>query len=250
MNMKHSILILGLFLTLSISQAKTSDVSAKLPSPILETIYSEIVDHTYKIFISLPLNYSPQEKSYPVLYYLDAWTYTDVLNSAVNRLTYYNHINPVILVGISYETNFKGKGKVRTRDYVPSLESTDTVHRADDFLQFIKTELIPHIESKYAVNQNDRGLLGHSYGGLFCTWVLRQEPELFQKMGISSPSLEYKDNALFNDEKLLTNIKDVKDLKVLISCGALESKSTISNSDKLFNLLKSNEKHSHIKSAF
>ena len=98
--MKHSILILGLFLTLSISQAQTSDVSAKLPSPILETIYSEIVDDTYKIFISLPPNYSPEERSYPVLYYLDAWTYTGVLNSAVNRQTYYKIIDPVILGNI------------------------------------------------------------------------------------------------------------------------------------------------------
>ena len=43
------------------------------------------------------------------------------------------------------------------------------------------------------------------------------------------------------DEKLLTTIKDVKNLDILISCGAQESKSTISNSDQLFNLLKANE---------
>lgn len=239
--MKHSILILGLFLTLSISQAQITDVSAKLPSPILETIYSEIVDDTYKIFISLPPNYSPEERSYPVLYYLDAWTYTGVLNSAVARQTHFKHIIPVILVGISNETNFKEKAEIRRRDYLPSLKSTDTVHRADDFLQFIKTELIPHIESKYAVNQNDRGLLGHSNGGVFCTWVLRQEPELFQKIGISSPWLGYKDKSLFKDEKLLTNIKNLKNLKIFISSGALESKSFISNSEQLFNLLKANE---------
>lgn len=239
--MKHSIFILGLFLTLSISQAQTPDVSAKLPNPILETIHSNIVDYTYKVFVSLPPNYSPKEKSYPVLYYLDAWAKTAVLNSAAYSQTRYRQINPVILVGISYDTNFEGRSKIRTRDYVPSLQTTDTVHRADDFLQFIKTELIPYIEGKYAVNQSDRGLLGGSLGGLFCTWVLKQEPELFQKIGIGSPSLWYEDRALFKDEELLDNIKNAKNLNILISCGSLERKSRISNSNQLFNLLKANE---------
>jgi len=239
--MKFSILFLTFFFSLSISHAQNDEVSPKLQSSILETIHSDIVDYDYNIFVSLPLNYSPEEKTYPVLYYLDAWTKTDALNAAAKSQIYGKQIEPVILVGISYDSSFEGRSSIRTRDYVPALQSTDTLHRADNFLQFIKTELIPYIDGKYATKVNDRGLLGFSYGGLFCTWILKQEPELFQKMGITSPSLWYEERALFEDEELLNNIKNAENLNLLVACGSLEGNDMISNSKQLFDLLNTNQ---------
>ena len=244
LNMKYSILLLISLFSLSIVYAQNNQTSPKISSPILETIHSDIVDYNYNIFVTLPPNYSPKEKTYPVLYYLDAWTKTDVLHAAALHQTALKQIYPVILVGISYNTNFDGRSAIRTRDYIPSLQSADTIHRADNFLQFIKTELIPHIDNKYATKVNDRGLLGFSYGGLFCIWLLKQEPELFQKMGIISPSLWYEERALFEDEELLNNIKNAENLNVLVACGSLESESMISNSKQLFDLLNANQ---HIK---
>jgi len=241
LNMKYSILFLVSFFSLSMSYAQNDDISPKLSSPILETIHSDIVNFDYNIFVTLPTNYTPKEKTYQVLYYLDAWTKTDVLNAAALHQTDQKQINPVILVGISYNTNFEGRSPIRTRDYVPGLKSNDTLHRADNFLQFIKTELIPYIDGKYATKVNDRGLLGFSYGGLFCAWVLKQEPELFQKMGIISPSLWYEEKALFKDEELLNNIKKAKNLNLLIACGSLESDNMRSNSKQLFDLLNANQ---------
>jgi hypothetical protein len=38
---------------------------------------------------------------------------------------------------------------------------------------------------------SDRGLLGHSYGGLFAIYALEQRPALFQRIVAASPSLDW-----------------------------------------------------------
>ena len=53
---------------------------------------------------------------------------------------------------------------------------------------------MPYIENHYPATK-DRTFIGHSYGGLFGTYVLLTEPELFQRYVIVSPSLWF-DNGL------------------------------------------------------
>ncbi|OGL45746.1 MAG: hypothetical protein A2W05_10015 [Candidatus Schekmanbacteria bacterium RBG_16_38_10] len=50
---------------------------------------------------------------------------------------------------------------------------------ADNFLSFIKDELIPYIDNKYPTNGTS-SIYGHSYGGLFVLFALLTEPQLFE----------------------------------------------------------------------
>jgi len=45
---------------------------------------------------------------------------------------------------------------------------------------------------------NDRRIFGYSLGGLFSTYLLFNDPSLFQKYFIGSPALFWDDKAVFN----------------------------------------------------
>lgn len=152
------------------------------------------------------------------------------------------NFNDVVLVGISYNTNPLNYNNLRTRDYSPPINSEDTEHGGDKFLEFIKSELIPYMEGNYGTDPNDRGLMGASAGGLFAAWSFKQEPELFNKLAMLSPALWYGgDEFILENHEFLENIREAKDLQVFISYGSLEGKEFIAYGDKLYNSLKANK---------
>ncbi|MFK8005603.1 MAG: alpha/beta hydrolase-fold protein [Saprospiraceae bacterium] len=230
-----------LILCSSISQLTAQKMSS-IPLAKLETFHSDIVGEDYKLHITIPFGHNPNsEKKLPVFYYLDAFSTSATVNEVALTHMWHKYIDPVILVGISYDTNPFAIGKLRKRDYMHPLSDQDKDKRGDNFLQFIKTELVPYMEKKYAADPNDRGLMGASIGGLFCTYALKKEPQLFNRFSIVSPSLWYGDEYLFKDKELLNNIKNANGLKVFIAVGALESDNMISNANKLFDLVQTNK---------
>ena len=194
----------------------------------------------FKMHVTYAMDSYIEGKKYPVLYYTDGWLGSiELFNSMGNILA--KQVEPVILVGISFEANDSSWFEIRKEDFLPNISNPDTINGAKNFLKFMKDELIPYVENNYPEDSNDRGLFGYSLGGLFSTWLLRNEPLLFKRMGISSPSLWYKNFTLLDDQKLLENIKNAKDLKVFVSYGSAESKMIIPGSDRLFDLLNANK---------
>ena len=238
--MKHSLLLLLIF-NFQFVLAQTAATLSKLKPPIIETLHSDIVDDDYILIITLPLHYSPEDRNYPVYYYLDAWIGAEASHSSALKHMWAGQIVPVIMVGISYETNLNEFVRVRTRDFTPPHNPEDSINRADKFLNFIKTELIPHVEVKYAADPNDRGLIGSSSGGIFTTWVLKKEPTLFQKLAIGNPSHSNRDEFLLTDIELMENIKKATNLEIFIACGALEKEKVISFSNSFFELVTKNK---------
>lgn len=234
-------LLFCLILCFSISQL-TAQTMSSIPLAKLETLHSDIVGEDYKLHITLPFGHDPKgDKKYPVFYYLDAWGSSGTVNEMALGLMWFKTIDPVIFVGISYETNPFTIGKLRKRDYQPPLNDMDKEHGGEKFLQFIKTELTPFIEKNYAADPSDRGLMGGSLGGLFCTYALKKEPQLFNRLVITSPSLWYGKEFLLKDSELLENIKNANGLKVFVAVGSLEHKNMISHTNQLFDLIKTNK---------
>lgn len=234
-------LLVLLILCFSISQLAAQTMSS-IPLAKLETLHSDIVGEDYKLHITVPFGHNPNgEKKLPVFYYLDAFSISATVNEVSSTQMWFKYIDPIILVGISYETNPFAIGKLRMRDYMHPLSEKDKDKGGDKFLQFIKTELVPFVEKNYAADPKDRGLMGASIGGLFCTYALQKEPQLFNRFSIVSPSLWYGDEYLFQDEELLNNIKNANGLKVFIAVGELESENMISNANKLFDLFQMNK---------
>lgn len=160
------------------------------------TIRSEKIGQTYDLFVSLPADYATSGKSYPVLYILDGWHFT-LLAYLQNNNIYSERMPPVIMVNIGH-----GRGvnpmPLRARDFILTrLPQEPTSGGAPAFLDFLEHEIIPFVDRTYRTVPTDRGLLGHSYGGLFALYALVERPELFQRIVAASPVAGWDSNLLF-----------------------------------------------------
>jgi predicted alpha/beta superfamily hydrolase len=227
----------------------------------VRTFHSRIVGQDYEIVVSLPKSYSVKDTVFPVIFLLDPYRvfsmvkgYTDVLT------TPYTYMPEVIIVGIG--NGGKGREEMfnwalgRTRDLTPvKSTATEEIYRkrfaavgapnveiqtggAPLFLDYIKKELFPFVETNYRIDNFSRMLSGYSLGGLFAMYVLFHEPGLFSKYFIGSPSIHYKDGITFEYESNYAgNYSDLQ-ADVFINAGALEDV-TSQNVTKIEGLLSS-----------
>jgi len=187
---------------------------------------------TYPIYISLPGSYYLGKK-YPVVYMLDAYSSFGTMTQMAKLLAFSKEIPELIIVGISSEGGSKEFIYNRARDFTPTRVSLDklpeelhimtpTSGGADQFLKFIEKDLIPFIESNYNVEHNERTLVGHSYGGLFCLYTLFTTPDLFNRYVSISPALFWDDEYLVKVEReFYTNNKNLYK-RVYTAVGNLE----------------------------
>ena len=146
-------------------------------------IYSQILEEDRTIFVSLPDRYETAEKAYPVLYVLDAEgeTIFPKCVSALKDLNTKEFAPEMIVVGI-WNTN-------RNRDMIPQA----VTHRpgsggSENFLNFIKEELIPYIKQSY--RSSDYSILyGMSNSALFAVYALLEKPDTFKAYIASSPMI-------------------------------------------------------------
>jgi predicted alpha/beta superfamily hydrolase len=113
-----------------------------------------------------------------------------------NNNIYSKRMPPVIIVNIGHGQNVNPM-PLRARDFTPTrAEPEPTSGGAAAFLDFLEHEIIPLVDRTYRTIPTDRGLLGHSYGGLFAIYALEQRPELFQRIVAASPTLDWDDDLL------------------------------------------------------
>ncbi len=118
---------------------------------ITTSINSAKVGVTYPINIYTPAAYAATTDSLPVIYTLDGGNDHAPRFENIALMLEQQGIR-AILVGI-------GNYARRETDY--------RLPGATSYYEFLTTELIPSVESKYRVDAKARTLAGHSYGGLF-----------------------------------------------------------------------------------
>lgn len=173
---------------------------------------SKILQEERPIIISLPVGYEQGSGNYPVLYLLDGLGNIKHTVGTVEMLSETGLIPPMIIVGI--------ESLDRARDLTPSNAGQNTYGGignsgipqsggAPAFLQFIKTELIPYVESNYRTH-SFRILEGHSFGGLFGVFTLMERPEIFDAFIVEAPALWWNDEEMtekakgfFSDNQIL-----------------------------------------------
>ena len=186
---------------LSFSQSATKDVLYQVGK--LNSIQSSVLKEQRNYYVQLPTDYSP-DKKYPVAIVLDGVQLLPTVEIVQNY--YSGGFTPeMILVGVANDHN-------RTKDLTPTkikekygMPFTEPSGAADQFLEFIETELLPDLEKKYPIT-NYRTLIGHSYGGLFTIHTLFQRPQLFANYIAIDPSLDWDDQYLLSvaQQKLST----------------------------------------------
>lgn len=149
------------------------------------TVRSEKIGQTYDLFVSLPAGYAASGQNYPVLYVLDGWHFP-LMTALQNNNRFSERMRPVIIVNIGHGA--AGYMPLRARDFTPTHDDREaTSGGAAAFLDFLEREIIPLVDRTYRTDPADRGLLGHSYGGLFALYALEDRPALFNRIVAASP---------------------------------------------------------------
>lgn len=152
---------------------------------------SKILAEERPVIISTPVGYEETNVNYPVLYLLDGLQNIKHIVATSEFLAETGLIPPMIIVGI--------KSTDRAKDFTPSKAGENTYGASEgagipqsggapEFLKFLERELIPFIDKNYRTHPY-RILEGHSFGGLFSTFTLMQQPELFDAYIIQAPAL-------------------------------------------------------------
>ena len=166
----------------------------------------------YELYVRVPPGYAKSDARYPTVWTLDADYSFPVCGPHLEHLADRLHIPQQILVSIAYPRVYPDMERYRaerTRDYTPLHFPTggygpvyqERSGGGPRFLKMIARQAIPMIDRLFRTDPARRTLCGHSYGGLFASWVLQEQPELFDRYLIVSPSLWYADKWLLGREE-------------------------------------------------
>ena len=211
-----------------------------IPNTEVRKASSSNVGQEYEILVALPYSHTDADKSYPVLYVLDGnWTF-GLITETIRLLQLREELPEMIIVGIAYPVNDVGEiRRLRARDYTPTVDGrpeaadSDGTGRADNFLQFIRQELMPFIQSNYRVRPEDKAIAGSSFGGLFALYTLFHHPDTFNRYIIGSPSIGWDEGVAFAYESDFAANNARLSAKVFMSVGGLEKEYTIANMQRL-----------------
>lgn len=160
-------------------------------------------DREYRIMISLPEGDAPSA-GYPVIYLLDGNAYFPTFHAAKRAQT---RLRGSVIVAIGYPSNTPLDFVRRAFDMSPPApqdRNTPPQGGQDLFLDFIETRLMPKVSQHFKVNQDQRSLVGHSFGGMLGVYALFTRPALFQHVVAVSPSLWWQDKYLLMPEREFT----------------------------------------------
>lgn len=150
------------------------------------SITSNILFEERNLFVYLPESYNTKQNNYPVLYLLDAEDHFKYTAGLVQFLSGNNKMPETIIIGIP--------NTYRNRDFIPEkVFNVPGSGGADNFIGFLKEELISFIDKKYRT-QPHRILVGHSLCGMFCFYSMLKQPDLFNAFIAISPWVIAADN--------------------------------------------------------
>jgi predicted alpha/beta superfamily hydrolase len=223
-------------------------------------IKSTFNNKTYELQVSLPKNYTQKDTlRYPVLYILDGRVSFTPMNSTRGTLEFGREVKDFIMVAIddssSTDANWIGS---RYTDFTPSVnlqsdtlwsklmglpEGTMKSGGADSFLKTLEEEVIPYMDNHFKTT-TDRGISGHSLGGLFTGYCLLKKPYLFKRYGINSPALWWNNNEMVQLENLFASKNPELNAKVFLSIGGAEDPLMLAPFNAFTNAIKNhNYKH-------
>lgn len=192
---------------------------ASIPATSLHSLSSRPSGSKYVISIALPDSYAHSRTKYPCVYVLDGNTLFGLATDLSRNMHIAGDIPETIVVGVAYPSSTNPQNRFRTWfrrrafDFTPVVDreieselarvmNARTIHTggAERFLQFLATQVIPFVDSRFRTNRSRRVLCGHSLGGLFVLYALFARPQAFSGYIAASPSLFYANRILLRAE--------------------------------------------------
>lgn len=160
----------------------------------ITTIHSTVLNQDKAIWIYQPEHdplFAYDKPKYPVIYLLDgdanfipmAAMMREMCSGDMNALC-----PQMILVGITNANRLNELTPTKAGSKDQPTIVLENSGGAEKFTEFLRTELIPHIEKNYPTAPH-RTLIGHSLGGLFVMSTLTHHPELFNNYVAIDPSM-------------------------------------------------------------
>lgn len=201
--MRHLLMGLGAMLLGSFAAAQADPVT--LDGTEQWTMHSA-EGREYRIMISLPEGEVPYTGGYPVIYLLDGNAYFPAFHAAKRAQ---DRLRASIIVAIGYPSDTPLDFVRRAFDLSPPVpqERNEPPQGGQDlFLEFIEKRLMPKVSERFKVDQDQRSLVGHSFGGMFGVYALFTRPALFQHVVAVSPSLWWRDRYLMEPERAFSQL--------------------------------------------
>jgi hypothetical protein len=207
--------------------AQEATVRASLATPLTIgetfTIESKVLGETRRINVYLPPPPygQPEAKiAHPVLYMPDGGIGEDFLHVAglVQVSNFNSTMRPFILVGI--ENTERRRDLTGPTQLAEDRKIAPRVGGSALFRQFIRTELMPVVKSRY-LTTDETAIVGESLAGLFVVETFFLEPDLFDAYIAFDPSLWW------NHRELLT-----KPLPKSVTTGTKHKTLYLSNSNE------------------
>ena len=181
---------------------------AQTPAPrpvsigVIDSVWSPTLKEYRRYWVYTPPSYRQSvylPRAYPVVYLLDGDAHfhsvsglLQILGTGVNG----TYVVPEMIVVAIPNTD-------RTRDLTPTHDTVPAFRTSGggpNFLKFMKSELIPHIDSAYRTEPY-RLLIGHSFGGITAISALYTIPETFNAYIAIDPSLWWDHQVLLKKAK-------------------------------------------------
>ncbi len=177
MNMK--LVACSIIMTLTTcSLAQTADIPLTVGK--VDSVQSQILNETRKIWVNLPEGYYENKQHYPLAIVLDPEDHFYPAIGTIFHLSRNSTCPPMIVVGLV--------NKDRIRDFTPTTASIlPSSGGAEKFALFLQSELLPYLDIHYSTN-SERLIFGHSLGGLFVINTMLKHSDLFRHYISIDPS--------------------------------------------------------------
>jgi predicted alpha/beta superfamily hydrolase len=231
------------------AQTPAAPTQAQAPAPAPasspfdeSTIQSAVLAEPRRIIVRLPRHYARDlTRRFAVVYKLDGTNGLPHYDETIGVLHSLDLMPDVIVVALP---NARG---MRNRDLTPptlhqeggedGAEGTGEMGRGDRFHEFLRAELIPHIDRTYRTT-GERILAGHSRGALLVVHSLLTDPGLFSGRFLFSAPLT-RDRARLLDE-LRAFLQKTPSLPTFLyfNWGGAENEGMQRSSDRMVALLR------------
>jgi predicted alpha/beta superfamily hydrolase len=188
------------------------------------TLHARATGRDYDLYVLRPSGASRTPGArYPVVYVLDGQWDFKLLASIQGGLFYDRYVPDAIVVGITYSGAAANYDSLRAIDYTPvGSRANPGAGGGARFLDFLKTELIPFVESNYPADPARRMLLGSSLGGIFTLYAMFAEPGLFAGYAAVSPAVTFAERSAFAGEAAYARAHRELPTRLFIAVGGAE----------------------------